>query len=98
MMSYEVTMVLEDESLAAALEMYMLEKHLDDVLASGCFVEGRFERGADGAYRTRYAIARQEDLDRYLAEHAPALRADFQEHFPDGLRISRAVWQELRRA
>jgi len=39
-------------------------------------------------------VASQEDLDRYIAEHAPRLRADFHEHFPAGVRLSRAVWSE----
>ena len=92
MLSYEVTIQLDDPSLASALETYMRDKHLADVFASGCFLDARFERSAPDVYRTRYAVASQEDLDRYLADHAPRLRADFQQHVPSGLRVTRAVW------
>lgn len=92
-LSYEVTIELEDLSLADALEAYMRGKHVAEVVATGCFLDGRFEQSAPGVYRSRYTVASQEDLDRYLADHAPRLRADFQEHFPSGVRLSRAVWR-----
>lgn len=92
MLSYEVTIQLEDPSLAAALETYMRDKHVGEVFATGCFIDAHFEQSAPGVYRTRYSVASQENLDRYLAEHAPRLRADFHEHFPSGVRLTRAVW------
>lgn len=96
MLSYEVTIQLDDPSLANALESYMRDGHLAEVLATGCFLDGHFEQSAPGVYRTRYSVAAQEDLDRYVEEHAPRLRADFQEHFPSGLRVTRAVWSERK--
>ena len=95
MLSYEVSIQLDDPSLAPALEAYMRDKHLAEVFGTGCFLDAHFERSAPGAYRTRYAVASQEDLDRYVAEHAPRLRADFQQHFPAGVRLTRAVWETL---
>lgn len=95
MLSYEVTIHLEDSALAPALERYMTTRHVAEVVATGCFREGRFERDEAGTYRARYTAERREDLDRYLADHAARLRADFLEHFPDGLRVSRAVWDEV---
>ena len=94
MLSYEVTIQLDDPSLANALESYMRGGHVAEVLATGCFLDGHFEQSAPGIYRTRYSVASQEDLDRYVEEHAPRLRADFQEHFPSGLRVTRAVWKD----
>ncbi len=94
MISYEVTIHVEDASLAEALETYMRDKHVAEVFATGCFLDARFEQSAPDTYRSRYTVASQEKLDRYLAEHAPRLRADFAAHFPSGLRLSRAVWNE----
>lgn len=94
MLSYEVTIQLDDVSLAEALEAYMREGHVAAVLATGCFVDAHFEQSAADVYRTRYSVASRQDLDRYLSDHAPRLRADFQEHFPAGLRVTRAVWTE----
>jgi hypothetical protein len=93
MLSYEVTIQLDDASLADALERYMRETHLADVFATRCFIDAHFERGE--VYRTRYTVESQADLDRYLDEHAPRMRADFIAHFPTGLRVTRAVWSEL---
>lgn len=96
MLSYEVTIELEEPSLAGALERYMCDKHLAEVFSTGCFLDAHFERAE--VYRTRYSVASQEDLDRYIAQHAPRMRADFQEHFPAGLRVTRRVWSELARS
>jgi len=94
-LSYEVTIHLDDPSLADALERYMIDTHLADVFASGCFVDAQFERADD--YRTRYTVASQADLDRYVSDHAPRMRADFIAHFPTGLTVTRAVWSTLQR-
>lgn len=94
MLSYEVTIELDDPSLAPAFEAYM-PRHVAEVFATGCFQDARFETKGEGTYRSRYAVASQEELDRYLAEHAPRLRADFHERFPDGLRLTRAVWRRV---
>jgi hypothetical protein len=93
MLSYEVTIHLDDPSLADALERYMREKHLAEVFATGCFLDAHFERAE--TYRTRYTVASQEELDRYIAEHAPRMRDDFAAHFPSGLHVTRAVWRNL---
>jgi hypothetical protein len=95
MLSYEVTIQLDDPSLANALESYMHGGHVAAVLATGCFLDGHFEQSAPGVYRTRYTVVSQEDLDRYVEGHAPRLRADFQEHFPSALRVTRAVWTDV---
>lgn len=95
MLSYEVTIQLERSELADAFESYMRDKHVGEVFATGCFLDAHFEESAPGIYRSRYSVASQEDLDRYLAEHAPRMRADFAEHFPEGVRLTRAVWNQL---
>jgi hypothetical protein len=74
MLSYEVTIQLDDSSLAEAFETYMRDKHVGEVFATGCFIDAQFEQSAPGVYRSRYSVASQEDLDRYLAEHAPSMR------------------------
>ena len=95
MLSYEVTIHLDDSSLAGTLESYMCTRHLGEVFATGCFLDAHFEQGAPDVYRSRYSVASQEDLDRYLADHAPRLREDFLERFPRGTRITRSVWVAL---
>lgn len=90
MVLYEVTVDVEPQ-LAEPFERYMRERHVPDIFATGCFRRIRFTRVSEGRFCTSYEAATQADLDRYLAEHAPRLRADFQEHVPAGARASREV-------
>ena len=94
MISYEVTAEVPPE-LAPRFESYM-SGHIPAVLATGCFSAASLSRAAPGQYRTRYEAPDQATLDRYLAQHAPALRADFAAHFPEGVSVRRAVWEVLR--
>jgi hypothetical protein len=92
--SYEVIMTVRDD-LVAAWDQY-LPGHTEDVMASGCFESAEIERTEDGRYRCRYTAASQAMLDRYLADHAPRLRADALAKFPVGVETSRAVWTRVR--
>lgn len=92
MLLYEVTARPEAE-LREALETYMRETHIREVLDTGCFVAAQFASDADGRYRTTYVAGDQAQLDRYLELHAQRLRADFAEHFPSGVTVSREVWR-----
>ena len=71
---YEVTAVVEHD-IAEGWERYMRERHIPDVLASGWFTRASFARATGGRYLIRYHLASRSDLDRYLNEAAPALRA-----------------------
>ena len=92
--SYEVTIVVRAD-LVATWEEY-LPGHVDDVLATGCFQSGTMERDDAGHYRCRYTASRRSDLERYLTDHATALRADALQRFPDGVETTRAVWTTWR--
>ena len=88
---YEVTATPSPE-LRDVYERYMRETHIRDVLATGCFTGADFAVASSGSFRTSYIAARQEELDRYLDQHAQRLRADFASHFPAGITLSREVW------
>ena len=94
MITYEVTATV-DASLIDAYERYMRDRHIPDVLASGCFVGASFARSEAGRYRIRYEVRDRAVLDRYVAEHAPRLRADVERHFPSGVTLGREVWDVL---
>lgn len=94
MVTYEVTAVVESSRIAD-YEQY-IRRHIPDLLATGCFSTASFEKSAPGLYRVRYNAATRDDLDRYLREHAPRLRADFASRFPSGIQISREVWDTLQ--
>jgi hypothetical protein len=82
--------------LCEAFELYMLERHIADVLATGHFVSASFEKASDGNYRSRYIAPNRATLDRYLKDLSPALRLDFQDHFPKGVEAVREEWTVLK--
>ena len=88
---YEVTLEVAPELVEAVLRE-LVERHIPDILATGCFAAIRLER-AGGRIRTRYEAAHRADLDRYLAEHTARFRTDFMARFPAGVRPAREVWQ-----
>lgn len=105
MLRYEVSLVV-DAALAGRLESYMRTRHIPEILATRCFADIRFERvddvgagdaGRDGRvrFRTVYHASEREALERYLAEHTAAFRADFVAHFPSGVTAERTVWVEI---
>ena len=96
MIAYEVTAELE-ERLVVGYERYMREKHIPEVLATGCFHAAVLARSSPGRYRTTYVARTRADLDRYLERHAAALRADFAAHFTEGVSLSREVWVDVER-
>ena len=94
MIYYEVTLECS-ESTAPALEQWMRNSHIPDMLATDCFVAIHFDRN-DGRFRTVYQAANRQHLDRYLAEHATRLREHFQKHFPSGVAVSRETWEQVQ--
>jgi hypothetical protein len=93
MITYEVTLQVEP-ALAAALERHMRTQHIPEIFATGCFSRIRFQQASDARFRTSYEASSQADLDRYLREHAPRLRAEFQAEFPAGVTVTRETWTE----
>ena len=95
MIRYEVT-VLVRADLRDAFERYFIAKHIPEILATGCFLDIRFDRADSGAFRTVYHAATRADLDRYLTEHTARFRADLGRDFPEGITPSRENWTEIR--
>jgi hypothetical protein len=95
MVSYEVTALVAPD-LVQDYERFMREQHIPAILATGCFRRAAFTRGDPGRYRMRYEALSSQDLDRYLAGHAPALREDVAARFPEGVTLSREVWDVVQ--
>lgn len=93
MLIYEVTLQVEP-GLAPSVERYMRDHHIPRVIETGCFRRVRFAQASPARFRTSYEAAAQADLDRYLSEHAPRLRTEFQTDFPSGITLTREVWAE----
>jgi hypothetical protein len=96
MLIYEVTLQV-DPDLAEEVEKHMRREHIPTIFATGCFHQIRFCRASPTRFRTSYEARSQGDLDRYLRDHAPALRADLQARFPRGVTGTRETWVEEER-
>jgi hypothetical protein len=88
---YEVTLQVEP-SLAGAVEDHMRRQHIPEILRTGCFERIRFDQASPSRFRTSYQARSSAELERYLRDHAPRLRADFQAHFPSGVTLTRETW------
>lgn len=88
---YEVTARVDD-ALAYDYERFMIESHIPEVVATGCFLHAELHQGGEGQYRAAYHAASHHQVDRYLAEFAPALRGRMTARFPTGVTLSRRVW------
>ncbi len=89
---YEITAGVRAD-LVDFYERYMRERHIPDLLATGFFEAAELARAEVGRYRMRYVAADGASLESYLAREAARLRADFTEHFPEGVELSREIWQ-----
>jgi hypothetical protein len=96
MLIYEVTLQV-DPNLAQKVEQHMRHEHIPAIFATGCFHQIRFCRASPARFRTSYEARSEGDLNRYLRDHAPALRAELQAHFPEGVTITRETWVEQER-
>lgn len=96
MSTYEITATVRPD-LVESYEAYMLERHIPDLLATGCFESASLERASAGRYRIRYEAPDRPTLDAYLDEHAARLRADFAAHFPEGVEVAREIWERVQR-
>jgi Domain of unknown function (DUF4286) len=94
MILYEVTLEVEPSS-SAAVEEHMRRRHIPAIFATGCFRRIRFQRTSGHRYRTTYEAEEEADLERYLLDHAPAMRAEFLAEFPTEVRLSRETWREV---
>ncbi|OQR89587.1 hypothetical protein THRCLA_22665 [Thraustotheca clavata] len=93
---YEVVVRCELDT-TDRLNEYMRNRHLPQILATGCFASIEFEQNSPDSFRTRYKADSQADLDRYLKEHTGEMREDFMAHFPSGIKaVERVNWNVLQ--
>ncbi len=94
---YEVAVTLGPGVDAGVFADWMRDHHIPGLLATRCFNAAEFTRddASHTRFRTRYFAIDRPALERYLAEHAPRLRADFQRHFGEGSTVRREIWEVL---
>ncbi len=82
---YNVTTNI-DESLVADWVQWMKEVHIPEVIATGCFTEGRLCRiigASEGgkSFAAQFVCPNLSTYDRYQKQFAPALRAKTEERY-----------------
>lgn len=98
--AYTVTAELPDAAVRDRYLSWLAEGHVRQVVEAGA-ESGKVVRIDEPAeplrVQTRYEFASRADLDRYLRDHAPALRADGLSRFgPEtDVRFSRTIGEIL---
>ncbi len=82
--------------IASEWRKYMLEKHINDVLKTGCFMKAEFEEvESDGnesnQFRARYFFESKSDYERYIKNFASDLRAEHNQLFGEQVEAQRTV-------
>ena len=94
--SYEVTAEVRAD-LRDAFRQYLFEKHIPDLMNTNAFAEATISVSKDGHLRIRYEAKNIDLLNAYFEDHAPRLRQSLSERFPDGIKLSRVIWEEIGR-
>ena len=90
MFVYEIIAEVREE-LVATFEMFMVRRHIPDVLSTGRFEIAVMSR-AGNRFRIEYT-ANELSAIEYLGSDAEPLRKDFRDHFPRGVELSREIWE-----
>ena len=76
----------------------MRDHHIPALLATGCFAHAELDRAKETRFRQRYLAESLAELERNTWKiTAPALRRDYEKHFPSGTSLTREIWEEVRR-
>ncbi len=101
MLLYQVRVDIDQER-EEAWYSWMVDAHIPEVLASGCFsganigkIDGNSRPGFR-AYLIQYECDSRETFDRYNKKAAPALQRDHAERFGGAFHANRTVVEVLR--
>lgn len=87
MFIYNVTVNVADEVHSEWLS-WMKQKHILDVMKTGCFVDSRllkvlYVEDTGHTYSVQYFFLEMSDIENYQKQFAPALQAEHKEKFGD---------------
>jgi len=85
MILYNVTVSI-DESAEQDWLQWMRSKHIPDVIATGCFLEGRLSRihaeeQGGLTYAVSYVAPNQDKFEEYQSQHAAALQKEHTDRY-----------------
>ncbi|MES2629758.1 MAG: DUF4286 family protein [Bacteroidota bacterium] len=95
MILYNVTVSL-DESIHEDWLQWMKDKHVPDVMATGCFIENKMlrllnEEDNGITYAMQYLSPDMDTYERYQSEFAPALQHEYRERYKDKFAAFRTI-------
>lgn len=101
MIIYSVTVSIPKE-IAAEWKTWMLDKHIPDVMNTGCFEQFSMQQlldplvdEAEDTYNIQYACPSMKTLALYQQHFAPALQAEYKQRYESKFTIFRTVLQRL---
>ncbi len=95
---YNIT-TLVAHSIAVDWLKWMKEKHIPEIMRTGCFLEHRLLQLKDQdeteglTYSLQLLAGNKEEYERYLKEFAPALREDGRKHWGENALSFRTLMQ-----
>ncbi len=99
MFIYNVTVNIADDIHTEWLA-WMKEKHIVDVMKTGCFVNNRilkvlYVEDEGRTYSIQYSFLEMADIEKYQKEFAPALQTEHKQKFGDKYSAFRTLLQEM---
>ncbi len=100
MILYNVTVNIDEDIEEEWLE-WITTRHVPDILATGCFKEGKVfrvltpesEQGV--TYSLQYAAEDLEDFEKYQIEHAAIIQSEHKDRFEGKFTAFRSVLEEI---
>ena len=92
---YNVTVNISSE-LSDDWLKWMKEKHIPDVIKTGCFLDSRivkvlFVEDEGKTFSTQYRFLEMADIEKYQKEFAPALQAEHKARYGDNYTAFRTL-------
>lgn len=89
-----------NNEIVSAWESFFIDKHLDDLIKTGCFTHYEFRKlqsddPMSSHYSSNYYYQSPEDLQRYIAEFAEGLRHDVVSRFKGKFQAEREIYRVL---
>ncbi|MCB0695795.1 MAG: DUF4286 family protein [Chitinophagaceae bacterium] len=100
MILYNVTIKVNND-VADEWVKWMTDEHMPELMATGLFVDSKLFRllevdESDGiTYAAQYFCRNMEDYEKYIADHAPAMRASGLQRFPDKFVAFRTIMKKV---
>ncbi|MBX3042491.1 MAG: DUF4286 family protein [Candidatus Kapabacteria bacterium] len=99
MIVYSVFIKL-DKKYESEWTNFMTEKHIGDVMNTGCFIGYEFLKEIESDetvnFRVDYYLTSQDKMNEYLTNHSPILRQDVTAKFGGKFTAERCIYSKIK--